>query len=45
MKAMDRPVGMAVCCREWPVFLGLPMGHCGYCGQVPTVVWSAEDSE
>ena len=28
----------ARCCRDWPVMLGVRIGHCGYCGQVPVVV-------
>jgi hypothetical protein len=29
----------AVCCREWPVLLGAPIGKCGYCGRVPVIDW------
>ena len=25
------------CCREWPLALGVRIGRCGYCGEVPKV--------
>ena len=28
----------ARCCRDWPVLALTKMGHCGYCGQVPSVI-------
>lgn len=30
-------IATAVCCREWPVFVGARIGHCGLCGEVPIV--------
>jgi hypothetical protein len=44
---VDLPYGpllilRARCCRDWPVLGATPMGHCGYCGQVPVLtgeVW------
>jgi len=35
---------VAACCRYWPV-LGLNgMGKCGYCGEVPEMVWSTSST-
>ncbi len=27
----------AVCCRAWPVGIGMAIGRCGYCGERPVV--------
>lgn len=27
----------AVCCRKWPVALGIAIGKCGYCGMKPVI--------
>lgn len=27
----------AVCCRTWPVLLGVQMRHCGICGSIPKI--------
>lgn len=37
------PLMRAECCRAWPVFIGVRMGRCGYCGEVPVVTgeWEA----
>lgn len=35
---MNMIIGIAVCCREWPVLVGVGMGFCGYCKQQPVVV-------
>jgi len=34
----DLWLACACCCRDWPVMLGVKIGHCGYCGEVPVVV-------
>lgn len=32
-----RDLLIATCCRWWPVFVGVRMGHCGYCGETPEI--------
>lgn len=29
------PTYIAVCCREWELAFGYPVGRCGICGQRP----------
>jgi hypothetical protein len=26
---------IGVCCREWPLAVGVPVGRCGLCGERP----------
>lgn len=32
------PIGKAICCREWPVYVQWQMRKCGECGVVPVIV-------
>jgi hypothetical protein len=36
MPELERwPTYIGVCCREWPLAVGVPVGHCGICGERP----------
>lgn len=37
------PLAIAVCCREWKVAAWMPIGRCGYCGNVPVLVGRPAD--
>ena len=39
------PLWEAQCCCSWPVLGLTPLGHCGYCNEVPAVVgpWKAAE--
>jgi hypothetical protein len=41
----DCPLYLARCCRDWPVFLGVRMRPCGYCGVVPAVICKWDERE
>ncbi len=33
---LDRwPTYIGVCCREWELAIGVPVGRCGLCGKKP----------
>ena len=31
------PIGIARCCRDWPVYILWQLRRCGECGQLPKI--------
>ncbi len=31
----ERALTVWRCCRDWPIVIGLKVGRCGYCNEIP----------
>lgn len=36
------PTYIGMCCREWDLAVGYPVGRCGLCGEKPTYLRPSE---